>query len=439
MSANTRIYRAAGLADATSQRAGPVALLVRTEAGRTPAADLLAAGDWQEVSAHPQARDAALTDLPDAVLLPGLVNAHAHLDLTHIGPRPYDPEAGFTGWARLIISNRLTDDGALRRSVEEGIRRSLAGGVVAVGDIAGIMLTGPTRALQRSPLLGCSFIEYFGLGDRQAETIQAVERLLDTTDGLAAHPRIRTGLQPHAPYTAGLDLYHWTTRQWAERGLRPCTHLAENPPELEFIRHASGDFRDLLVSLSLWSETSARDAGRGEHPIEHLAPALPGAPWLLAHVNDCPDDGLRLLARSGAAVAYCPRSSDYFRNNLAFGPHRYREMLDAGITVALGTDSVVNLPESESRRISTLDEMRYLSRRDGTDPGTLLAMATTNGARALGLDERWFTLAGGPLAGLVAVPVGTSGSGLPPLERVLAERSAPRLLLHPMGFAEHQA
>ena len=105
------------------------------------------------------------------VLAPGFVNAHTHLDLTHIGPVPFDAEtASFVDWITLIREGRHTDDGDVARSVEEGVARSIRGGVVAVGDIAGVGSESPLRVLRESPLRGVSFIELFGLGDRQRGT-----------------------------------------------------------------------------------------------------------------------------------------------------------------------------------------------------------------------------------------------------------------------------
>ena len=130
----------------------------------------------------------------------------------------------------------------------------------------------------------------------------------------------------------------------------------------------------------------------------------------------------RVLAETGTSVAYCPRSSHYFRNHESFGPHRYRDMLAAGINVCLGTDSIVNLPPDESDRLSTLDETRFLCRRDGTDPLTLLRMATVNGARALDLDPDLFIFRSGlphPVAGLIALPLDPSHQSSSPLGSAL--------------------
>jgi cytosine/adenosine deaminase-related metal-dependent hydrolase len=128
------------------------------------------------------------------------------------------------------------------------------------------------------------------------------------------------------------------------------------------------------------------------------------------------------LEAAGWPVIYCPRASAYFAAERDFGPHRYREMLAAGITVALGTDSIVNL--DTPGHISTWDEMRLLHRRDRADPVTLLKMATINGAAALRREIAPFTLATmGTLAGLVAIPVPNANPNANPSE-MLAEALA---------------
>lgn len=432
MSPQVYLLEANGLADAAGFRSVPGALLVQTGDQRGELPRLLAAGRSEDVRVHPAAGHAVKVDAGNAVLLPGLVNAHTHLDLTHIGPREYDPDKGFAGWAGVILSNRLYDPEPLRASVREGIARSLAGGVVAIGDISGDWRTEPIIEMQGSSMLGVSFLEYFGIGRRQEQILIRLATAMSEMAMLRRHGRVAIGLQPHATYTAGSMLMAWTAERQRE-GWPISTHLAENPPEREFVGQGTGTFRALLERLNLWDDSIMEDVGRGRSPILHFEPALGGAPWLVAHVNDCGDAELDALARGGASVAYCPRSSSYFGNHEAFGPHRYRDMLAAGVNVALGTDSIVNLPAGSSR-ISTLDEMRFLFARDGVDPRLLLEMATINGARALGLDPSLFTFGSGekPIAGIIAVAIDGQTSA-DPLRSVMQGGGGVKVVLDPVG------
>ena len=401
-----RLISAAGVADAAGVCASPGALLI--ECGS--AVRVLAVGTPRQVASHPAAGSAERVDRPDAVLIPGLVNAHTHLDLTSVGPRAYDRKNGFSAWLSMVMRHRATDPQDIHRAVGEGVARSLAGGVVAVGDIAGTGRLEPAEALGASRLVGVSFVEYFGNGG--------------VPDGIRsmAAGRVRVGVQPHAPYSAGPDLY----RAALASGLPLSTHLAESMAERELLTRGTGPMRAFLESIGVWNDVVAARFGGGARggaartSVAYLREFIgSGEPIVMAHVNDADDADIELLARSRCSVVYCPRSHEYFGNDAELGPHRYRDMIDAGINVALGTDSIINVPEDESHRLSTLDEMRLLRERDGTDPGLLLRMATVNGARALGLDASLFEFSAGEIAGVAAVGVRGTDPTLDPLTRVM--------------------
>lgn len=391
----------------------------------TGRAEVLALGTPAAIDAHPLSPHARALKRPESLLVPGLVNAHTHLDLTHIGPRPLDPAAGFQGFVDTVRSNRRTQEHEIAQSVRDGVALSLAGGVVAIGDIAGAALGQPTLApfhtLREGLGLGVSFVEFFSIGRGEAPARERISQLLHNNRQTFSTPveGVRPGIQPHAPTTVSLKTYRWLLDQIAPH-VPVSTHLAETAEERTFIGEGRGPQRDFLASLRLWDDSMLAELGRGLSPVAHLAPVLRTRPMLCAHVNDAGDDDLALLARARASVAYCPRASAYFGAHERFGPHRYRDMLAAGINVCLGTDSVINLP-APCACLSTWDEARLLRQRDGADPLTLLRMATVHGALALGLDPALFTLAPGPLAGLVAVPLpGRVSSALRALEEALS-------------------
>lgn len=415
--------RAAGLADASGFSAVPGSMLIRADGpGRLA---VLAAGSEAEVAGHPESAKARAVDLGRSVVLPALVNAHTHLDLTHIGPRRFDASAGFVGWVDMVRRERLADADAIGRSVRAGVALGREGGVAAVGDIAGCPSSGPQAAgameLARSGMRGVSFVEFFGIGRGRErglpEAIRAIEAVSGGVAAEAGEPGVRLGLQPHAPGTVSLRVYEGAL---AVRGRALSTHLAETPEEHEFIATGRGPQRDLLERVGAWDDMILEEVGKGLTPVVHMAGVLAGAmgrdrrePILLVHVNDCGDEDLETLAsvrRSGVNlfVIYCPRASAYFRAADTFGPHRYKEMLARGIPVALGTDSVINLSaEDLAQGISTWGEMRLLNQRDGVDPAVVLAMATTMGASALGFSPEVFLFArSGPIAGLIAVETG---------------------------------
>ena len=461
------VYRlqAAGVADpgpadpraadpSASPPAGRVDLLVELgpEAGPSGvpvrAATILARGTPAEIDAHPAAAASVTIDLTTAVVMPGMVNAHTHLDLTHLGPLAHDPGEGFVTWVDRVREGRAQTPEAITASVRRGIELSLRAGVVLVGDIAGaaagIPRLEPRHALAASPLSGVSFLEFFAIGSREAAALERLDAVLEQAarDGLTkscetphAAPATRLGLQPHAPNTVSLPAYRHAVELARRYKLALATHLAETPEEHEFIARATGPQREMLERFGIWTDDILEHIGKGLSPIQHLAAVLAESPFIAAHCNDVgePARAFETLAATNTSVAYCPRASTYFNAAAHFGPHRYRDMLSDGINVCLGTDSILNLPQGtdapDGPGMSILDEARLLYERDNTDPRSLLRMMTVNGCLALRWDEAACSLAPGatPL-GLVAVDITGTPEDRPAAERILRSRANAQLL-----------
>jgi cytosine/adenosine deaminase-related metal-dependent hydrolase len=431
------------IADAGGVRCGSGGMSVLVEyrpdrASRFPWR-ILAAGPTTEVAQHEANRSPAMriASRPGCLLIPGMVNAHTHLDLTHIGPRPHDPELGFGPWVGMIRDNRRTTAEGVSESVDQGAVLSLRAGVVAVGDIAGAVAGRASllavEALKNTPLSGVSFIEFFAFGPREHLALGWLDEALREAGrrGWHADPLapVQVGVQPHAPYSVSPNAYLAAAPGFAGRF---CTHLAESPEERRFLTRAEGPLREMIESLGLWTADAERVLGKASSPIQHVRENALRRVSLVAHVNDASDDDLDLLAEAGVSVAYCPRASAYFGAERHFGPHRYREMLARGINVALGTDSIVNLPpEATQRGISIWDEMRFLHARDQTDPLVLLRMGTRNAAKGLELPSGAFEIRDSHnIAGLVAVDTSPDRGKENPLESALRSVAEPELLLH---------
>jgi len=426
--------------DAGRIDASPGALLVRSVADdpRWPFAwRILASGRPEDVVAHPEGAGAERLERPDALLVPPFLNAHTHLDLTLLGPRDWDPALGFAPWADMIRRERTTDEETIRAAVEEGARRSLAGGVVGVGDIAGAGLTTPIAALAESPLAGVSYLEVFGLGERQEA---AFERARETLDSLpTGQGGVRIGVQPHATYSVGVRLYEALAHEARERGRPIATHVGESVEERRFVADAEGPLRDFLERLGLFDEAAAREIGKGRSPIEHLRSPLTRTPFLCAHANDASDEDIDLLATSGTGVVFCPRSARCFDHAARLGAHRWRDMRRAGVAVCVGTDSVVNLLADERiglpsglERITPLDDLRLLGASDPLEAKEALELVTTAPARAMGLDADAFTLERGLVAGLVEIVGGRATGGA----RLLDPLAGVRLLSGENSFGQ---
>lgn len=409
---------AAGAIDASARpiSVAPASILLDFVPGRIR---VLATDSPAGVDRHPAASGATRIHLPSSLITPAFVNAHTHLDLTHIGPQP---RSGFAPFVDLVRARRHFDPALIRESVLLGARLSIAGGVAAVGDIAGAVRGGasiePFLALRDSGLAGVSFLEFFAIGESIPRALARMDAVADEALALPASP-VRFGLQPHAPYSVSPAGYRHAFARAVRDSLPIATHLAESIEEREFIATATGPQRAMLEALGLWKDSLLTEFGQGKSPVAHLAAILQerDSPVVLVHLNDLSDGDVELLADLNAHVpihvAYCPRASDFFGAPDTFGTHRYRELLGAGINVCLGTDSIINLPEAHAggnnARISPLDDARLLARRENTDATVLLQMLTVRGASALGLDPARFSLREGSIvAGLCAIPAASA-------------------------------
>lgn len=417
-------------------------LLFRVERGEI---EVLGVGTDAEVGQHPGAKAAAAIDAAGYLAVPALVNAHTHLDLTHIGPLALS-ERGFSGFVDVVRAGRRTESEGIRDSVRQGAALSRAGGVAAVGDIGGAVKGGastePFAALAEAGLRGVSFVEFFAMGMGEERSLQRLDEVIDSVRGLETS-RLKPGIQPHAPYSVSPAGYRHAMRLASIDELPMATHLAESMEEREFIGGATGAQRKLLETLGLWNDSLLSEFGRGLSATAHLAHVVKDAPrklsLLLVHLNDLSDADIVLLDELNGfvnlSVAYCPRASSYFGAPGAFGEHRYRELLRLGINVCLGTDSIINLPmeqaTGDAARISPLDDARLLFERDGTDAMVLLEMLTTRGARALAMEEGLFTLMRGEkIAGICLLELGDdrSGGAREMWKRALRRKERPRLL-----------
>lgn len=351
-------------------------------------------GSINEVGGGAHSRAGVAVDLGDAVVLPGLVNGHTHLELTHCHGRvPYP--GSFVGWIRALVeSNRLCAPEQYAASIAEGARQSLAAGVTAAADIAhGAHAPAVWRT---AGVRGEGFLEVLGMGPRRSgahdrSVAVGIESCRADADGGA----VRLGLSPHAPYSTDSALYALAIEFCRQTGRPLTTHLAETREEVQFLLDGTGPFRELLESWGLWDGSFAPP---GCSPVEYAERlGLLDAGALLAHVNYVGDADLDRLAAGRASVAYCPRTHRFFGHP----PHRYPDMLARGINVCLGTDSLAS-----NDSLSMLDELRFLAGADGrVRPARMLAMATLGGAQALGLDGELGSLESGKRADFAVIPL----------------------------------
>ncbi|MCI0342864.1 MAG: amidohydrolase family protein [Planctomycetales bacterium] len=352
----------------------------------------------------PGSETEAPRDLGDVLLLPGLVNAHAHLELTSFrGAVPYGE--GFSDWIwRLTMRKRETTEAEWRASAREAVEQSVAAGTAAIGDVLSVdALAGP---LCGSGLRGVLVLETLGASpDRATAAAGLLPARLAAGD--ATPGSLAIGLSPHSPYAAGPELLAAARDLAAREGRRLAIHVGETEDEVRFCVSGDGPVAERMRRFGVEPATIPPPR---QHPVLYLrALGLLGPRTLCIHGNFLDEEELDAIARSGAAVAYCPRSHAFFGHP----PHPVKELRARGIPVALGTDSLAS-----NETLSILDEMRFLARsRSDLGPKEILEMATRDGARALGIGAG--ILDPGAPADLTAVALPASGGG-DPLERLLA-------------------
>jgi cytosine/adenosine deaminase-related metal-dependent hydrolase len=353
---------------------------------------------------EPRGARRADVDLGDAAVLPGLVNAHTHLDLTGMrGLAPPSPD--FTGWLRQVIAHRRgRSPEQVRADIDAGIAESLRCGTTLLGDISGD--GGSWDALAAAPLRAVVFRELIGLSRERAR--EAWMGLLRWRIDERQTTTCRAGVSPHAPYSANASLI----RAAAWNGFPLTIHLAETAAELELLENHGGPFVSFLQELGAW------------YP-DGLAPSINWILWrtarsprvVYAHGNYLPSDA---AVPPGGTVVYCPRT------HAAFGqpPHPFRDFLRRGVRVALGTDGLASNPD-----LDLLAEARFLHRLYPDFPGEkLLHMATLAGAEALGWADETGSLTPGKSADLIVIPLSPRDDGDPHRLVFASDRPVRRVL-----------
>jgi cytosine/adenosine deaminase-related metal-dependent hydrolase len=372
------------------------------------AGGVLAIDGERIVSVERSGLRSADVDLGEVAILPGLVNAHTHLDLSGLrGQCP--PSADFTGWLRqVIVHRRGTTAEQVEWDVRAGLAESLRHGTTLLGDISAGGASQPILA--NAPLRSVVFYEILGLTKERAEQSLATARAWLATH--AATNRCRPALSPHAPYSVRSELFAQAALLARDPKRPLAVHLAESREELELLHHRRGPFVSFLKDLGVWDAE-----GLASSPAFIMKVCNQCIPKLFVHGNYLAPSA-RIPRNS--SIIYCPRTHSAFGHT----PHPFRDFLARGIRVALGTDSLASNPD-----LSILAEIRYLHRRYPDVPGeVLLRMATLSGAEALGWADETGSLEAGKSADLVVVPMTPGGKGDPykrvfesdlPVERVL--------------------
>jgi cytosine/adenosine deaminase-related metal-dependent hydrolase len=389
---------------------------------------------------------AAAVDVGDAIILPGLVNAHTHLEFSGLS-QPFTSGGGLPAWIGRVVAWRRSRDtqatdadrDADRKDVREntanpaaairaGLHESAAAGVTTVGEIATTITpavlaayaAGGPRVRVYREALGLSAAAATGGFAQVARDLARVERA-----GLA------TGISPHAPYSVSAPLARHVGRLIARHRLPAAMHLDESQEEAELLATGGGPFRDLLESLGVWDHSQPPELVPVADWITRLARGPRGLVVHATHIGRDPVALARLSRhRDRLGVVICPRTTQALSDTLP----PVALLRSAGLQIALGTDGRGSNPD-----LGLLAECRTLVAAGLATPAEAVGMATVHAAWGLGLDHICGRLVSGLAADLVILrpPAGTTDpceAAIDPATRVVATiRSGRRVYHEPRG------
>ena len=355
-----------------------------------------AVGSWNDFARHPSpVTRHSVIDLGEVILLPGLVNAHCHLDYTDMaGELP--PPKTFTDWIPLITAAKTAwSYSEYAHSWLHGAHQLLKTGTTTVADIEAMPDLLP-EVWDATPLRVFSFLEMTGIRAKR-DPKEILREAAGKIDSLS-HARCFASISPHAPYSTLPELLRLSAGLARKRKWRITTHIAESTEEFEMFTNARGKMFDWLKR----NERDNSDCGL-RSPVKHFGRnKMLGENLIAAHVNLLAHGDARLLGKHRVHVVHCPRSHAYFRH-----PPFLRERLtNAGVNICLGTDSLATTRKTGKQKpeLNMFEEMRLLAASDKSiSPEEILQMATVNGARALGLVGEVGELSKNASADLIAV------------------------------------
>jgi len=336
--------------------------------------------------------EAPVRHFSGATIIPGAVNAHAHL-----GFRTKDAPPGgtFSGWLTKLIERLPEKEAWTAEAARDSAREAIEAGTTLMAESSPYGECLPQLA--ESGMAGTVYAEFFPGdydGAEPGEIVAAIiARVQQMNEGLPA--RVRARVSVHAPYTVDPESSRIAARRTREMGWTLAYHLSESPEEVEFVREGTGGLADIFGS-NAWGGVGVSPVRYAEG-IEMLAPET-----IAAHLaTGVGDEEIEILARSGVAAAHCPRSNE----NLGCGVSPVPAMMRAGVRVGMGTDGLWSSPS-----MNLFEETMVAVGLHGLDGASALRLATLEGARVLGVEHETGSLEHGKWADFAVVEASADGA-----------------------------
>ncbi len=351
-------------------------------------------------------------DLGNCALIPGLVNAHTHLEFSEIRAPLGEPGMPLPDWIRLVIAWRQQNGtDSITRALAAGWQESVRSGATELGEISTHGWN--AAALAGVPLRVTAFRELIATDPQLA-----AERVTSAVKEAAKVPSsgelalMTPGLSPHAPYSTSMELVQQTVKAAVHKGWPVAIHLAESPQEIEYLATGEGPFRQLLEELGVWHTAAFAPPS---NPLDYLK-ILAAAPHAyVIHGNYLSDEEVRFLAdnRERMTLVYCPRTHAYFGHQA----YPLAKVMESGVRLAIGTDSRASNPD-----LNIFAELQFLARRADVPHAKILEWGTQPLIANSEVRDAGRSLSAGSVADLVIVALPEHQVG-DPLELLFAEES----------------
>jgi len=363
------------------------AVLITDDAGKILAIEAL------------ELHDPASVQQLEGYLIPGFINTHCHLELSHMKGK-VDTGTGLIPFITGVVTHRNASAELIAEAIQRGEAEMLEGGIVALGDISNAPDTFAVKA--KGGMRYYTFLEMF-------DFLQEANAEKTFNDGMAVYEQLELApgsarsLVPHAPYSVSKNLFQKINAFNPKSGITVSIHNQETPPEQSLFLHKTGDFLDFYGKFGISLEKFDATGKTAIHyALEHMNPA--NRSLFVHNTLTTPEDIAAAQAWSPNVFwATCPNANLYIENRLPY----YQSFIDANARVTIGTDSLTS-----NWQLSILEEMKTIARFQSYVPfETLLQWATLNGAQALGFDDTLGSLEVGKTPGLVLLQgLGANGT-----------------------------